>query len=115
MNNITEEKANNYLICRQNESVDLKTVDECDAWRSMDVHSVSEHIKKEFIKLRDELDKGHPTPLIIVKTDKEIGDHMVLAVESVQHRSHSEDTTIYVYDPNNAQDARALNFKLGGG
>ena len=61
---------------------------------------LQEFTRKEFEKLKDRIDAGVPTVIVLIRTTslKIWNDHQVVAIGYVENKNNEE--TIYIYDPN---------------
>ena len=87
--------------------------DQVDPFRKSSIGLLS---KKEWPKLREALDNGKPTILILIRANGLFGNptfnHQVLALGYEFNRTN-KDLVIYVYDPNKPDETHTLSMNLG--
>jgi hypothetical protein len=84
-----------------------------DWWRKP---SIGQKTKKEWPKLKNELDKGNPTIIVLVRSYGYFADptknHQVLAY-GYEYNPSTKDLVLYVYDPNRPDRESKLSMNLG--
>ena len=87
--------------------------DQVDAYRKT---SIGELTRSEWPKLKDELDKGRPAILVLIRArklfDNPTKNHQTLAI-GYEYDPTRKDLLVYEYDPNKPGEMQTLEMNLG--
>lgn len=111
------------LLSRQIKSMPLELVARMYDWQSSPdagnrwrKPSIGQRTKKEWPRLRNELDKGRPVIIVLIRAngylDNPTKNHQVLAI-GYEYNPATKDLEIQVYDPNIPDQVNHLEMSLG--
>jgi hypothetical protein len=79
-------------------------------------HSVGYRTRDEWWKLKEEIDAGKPTPIVVITKEGVTADyfenHQVLAI-GYKFNPNTKDVWIYVYDPNHPNSTQIIYMSYG--
>jgi len=113
----------NRLLTRQIKSTPAELIARMYDWQSAPNNgdwwrkpSIGQRTKREWPKLKNELDNDHPTVIVLIRSYGYFADptrnHQVLAY-GYEYNPPTKDLVIYVYDPNKPDQESKLSMNLG--
>ena len=87
-----------------------------DQSHSQTLHSVGYRTRRHWYKLKDEIDRGKPTPIVVITKEGAFSDyfdnHQVLAI-GYKFNPTTKDVWIDVYDPNHPNETPQIYMNVG--